>query len=561
MAENEKDDFWDISRLVPKRRSATTPFSTGEKLSALTIPGETAATPAADRTLHFETAGTPQGQGTAGRGVESYEPVGNRLLRRVTVRPSVDRFDFYDSFRKAALIYYEYRTDRCDFVSFYSYMPQYSQLSQEQKNYYFFWRGEVRRGKYPRTDYSYLYLYVYEILNLPDKIAPTEGLSLLCDVWCAYRKELPRIDHYFSAWVADYCLVHRLPCPSERIRHFLSDAIELSPLKEFYLGDLESAEEESIAAAMHYLSDYDWRCSRYAGGAGAAEYRSQMERAMRHLFGELSAQGLILDGCQSVTLVRDAFPHSLCTHSVKCRLEIEYYPLAASDSLRHAVTAAIKYIENKLRAMLGVKSRLSVKELPDFYRGVIDRYFAESLAAQRRERERAAQPEYERRYDAVQQPLSLADADRIESLSWQTTARLVAEEPDDAHESAVPEMTSVSTASVGATGTAGVGAAGQPSPQTACGMPDGAERTTETGETAGAVAFLQALLAGDDAAARSCCEAAGCAPLTLMEQINEWSLAYAGIGDVVLEVGESELPCVIEDYREDVEEWITVLRR
>ena len=188
------------------------------------------------------------------------------LIKRVTVKRRVDKYDFYESFRKAALLYYDYYTDKCDFAEFYSYMPQYSQLKDAQRSYYFYWRYMLRHGKYIRTDYSYVYLYVYEILNLPDKIPPEEGIRLLCSLWREYRKSLPRLDNYFSIWVQDYCLVHRLPCPEKELGEFLPKCIASADFKEFYLSDIKNAGEGGVLAMLAFLSDYDWTRGKFVSG-------------------------------------------------------------------------------------------------------------------------------------------------------------------------------------------------------------------------------------------------------------------------------------------------------
>ena len=67
-------------------------------------------------------------------------------------------------------------------------MPQYEQMSASQLAYYLYFRDEVRNGRYIKTDNSYLFLYVYEIINLPDKIPPASGALLLSRIWSVYRQ-------------------------------------------------------------------------------------------------------------------------------------------------------------------------------------------------------------------------------------------------------------------------------------------------------------------------------------------------------------------------------------
>ena len=338
--EKGADDFWDVSKLVPKKKPSMTQFSSSVKTHSVEISSaeNVSGIPGADKKLNFDSLGMARTVETEKKPL-SYSPKGSRLVERVTIKPSVDRFDFHDTFRKAALIYYDYKCPKCDFTPFYSYKPQYSQMTPPQKKYYFYWRDELRSGRYIKTDNSYIYLYAYEILNLPEKIAPDIGLKLLIDVWRAYRKTLNGLDTSFSVWVQDYCLVYGLECPFDEIKDFLFDIITVSPFKEFYLSSLAKG-GNGASAMIAYLSDYDWRKCKYAGGDNAEIYRIHVEGSMQRVFASLLSDDIIKKGGLS-KLSRTAFPGSLCTHSVKCILEVEYYPISASPELRSAVTAAL----------------------------------------------------------------------------------------------------------------------------------------------------------------------------------------------------------------------------
>ncbi len=516
---NGRDDFWDIDKLLPKKKAPMRPFVTKPIATDYTVGGEVSRDNAAERKLTFDAV--PAELKMEER---SYVPDSLGLIRRVTIKSFTDRYDFYGNFRKAALVYFDYKTEKCDFAPYYSYMPQYSQLTSAQKNYYFYWRDMVRRGKYIKSDYSYVYLYVYEILNLPDKIGPEQGMEQLCRIWREYRDALPRIDSYFSVWVQDYCMVYGLPCPMEYVRDFIFDVIEASDFKEFYLSDVNELGTDGVDTLVAYLSYYDWRRGKFAAGEHADLYRRHMQGAVRCFVQELYRVGRITEGATSV-ITRDAFAHSLCTHAVKCKLEIEYAKLSGDEQLRLTVTGAVRYTENKLRALFGIKSRLAVKDLPDGYKRLIDGYFDDLFAAEAAKRAREQAPEYEKLYDAPRDALSFAGADEIERASWTTTARLVVEEegvPEDSIElPAEPVVTTI------------------PSENNAA--------VSDYGLSAEEISALRALADGgeltDDA---------------LAERIND---AFAdGFGDVILEPCDSGY-MIIDDYREEIGEWLLNLTK
>lgn len=522
---NEKDDFWDVEKLLPKKKSTLTPFSTKEKTVDYNVPGEKA-----------EKKGTTvlsyKNEKETSSDSVSYKIDGG-LIRSVTIKKFIDKYDFYGNFRKAAMVYYEFKTPKCDFAPFFSYMPQYSQFNSQQKSFYFYWRDCVRRGKYIKTDYSYLYLYVYEIINLPDLVKPEEGLKLLCKLWRAYRNDLPAIDANMSLWVQDYCLIYNLPCPMNEIGDFIFDVIGAAEFKEFYLADISTLASNGVCALIAYLSDYDWRRGKYAGGESREIYAKHLTGAMRLLIEELWRSGVILsENTESTVISRSAFRNSLCTHSVKCKLEIEYIPLSKAEGLRAAFTSALRYTENKLRALLGVKSRLAVKDLPSEYRGVIDAYFADIFEKAEKERQKAAMPEYERLYDADSDEMSFEGADEIERASWTTTARLVEDEEPEAEEIiTAPEITEN----------------------------EAFENSDDSfGLSKAEILFVKAVYEDNKDEIKNTSEQLGVLPEAISDKVNE---TFAdNFGDVIIEASEDGFT-IIEDYLEDVKEWLLKLTK
>ncbi len=531
MSDIDRDDFWDIDKLVPRKTAPLTTFSTKEKLVDVEIGldesqmNDTAAS-GEERKL---TAPPPSSSKQEAKDELVYCPKSG-LLKRVSVRHTPDKYDFHANFVKAAELYFDFKTAPCDFVSYYSYMPQYTQLNQAQRNYYFYWRSMVRRKKYIKTDYSYFYLYVYEIINLPELIPPKQGLDLLLDIWCEYRKALPNIDANMALWVQDYCLVYQLDCPIDRIREFVFSVVGASGFKEFYLSDAETLGAEGAASVIAYLSDYDWRTGKFSGGENKEAYERHLIGAMSVLVSRLLLGGKILtEDWTPAKMERSAFRSALTTSAIKYRISVEYRPISEETELRGIVTSALKYTENKLRALMGVKSRLAVKELPAEYRALIDEYFVELFDKVNRERQRANRPEYEKMYELQSNELSTSDADEIERASWTTTARLI--EDIDEYKEDEAEMTDTGEIASNST-----------------------EEGVDTyGLDSARLRFIKAALDENSAEMRAIAAELGEIEDSLADEINE---AFAdGFGDVVLELGDDGYK-VIDDYKEETETWL-----
>lgn len=431
---DDLDAFWDLGRIMPKKKKMQ-PFNTTTSPTEHVIKGSELDLSERKLTLMRDEVDLEAIE------ERSYIPRGNGLIKEVTIRRWVDKYDFYGNFRKAAILYYDYKTEKCDFAPYYSYMPQYSQLTVPQKQYYFYWRDMVRQGRFIKSDYSYLYLFVYEILNLPDKLPPSDGINMLCKLWCEYRDELPKIDANFAAWIQDYCLVHEIPCPMDQISEFIFDVISASSFKEFYLSEMGTAGDAGTDAMIAYLSDYDFRRCKYRTTENKEAYNKYMLSAMRRvIFALMNSENPVYDDTKTAVIERDAFPRSLCTHAVKCRLKIKYTPLSKDVKLRSIVTMAVRYTENKLRANLGVKSRLAIKDFPDQYKRLIDEYFNSLIGERSAKAKKESLPEYEALYDAPAESLSISGADKIEQESWLTTARLVGDEYTDEENCSVSDL-------------------------------------------------------------------------------------------------------------------------
>jgi hypothetical protein len=315
--------------------------------------------------------------------------------------------------------------------------------------------------------------------------------------------------------------VYNLECPIDEVREFIFDVISSSAFKEFYISNVDVTSDSDVNALIAYLSDYDWRRGKYAGGDNRKMYSEYLQEAMKRFFFHLKEDGLLLGGNTSVVTRRDAFAHSLCTHSVKCKLEIEYVPLSRDEDLRSLVTEAVRYTENKLRALFGIKSRLAIRTLDDKYKRTIDRYFDAIIAEEKRRVARENAPAYERLYDAPKEKLSFSGAENIELSSWSTTVRLVGDEAED---TIIPVVA--------------FSAPPTESEKSEIEAPNDSGLSVEDKE------LLVRLLDGD----------ADLKNDSVAERINGFFVD--AIGDIILE-NDGKSYVIIEDYREEIAEWIT----
>jgi hypothetical protein len=89
------------------------------------------------------------------------------------------------------------------FVPFQAYYSTYSQMAAGQLKFYFKWRNAVRSGETPRTDLSYIFVHVYELLHLIGAENALNAGQQLERLWIGYRGTFPKLDNYLVHWITD----------------------------------------------------------------------------------------------------------------------------------------------------------------------------------------------------------------------------------------------------------------------------------------------------------------------------------------------------------------------
>jgi len=432
--------------------------------------------------------------------------------------------------------YREVKGEKCPPVPFFSYTPQYSQMNRAQLAYYMWWRENVRNGVCLEADYSYVLLYLYELINLSPVTDKEYTLDMLCSIWLNYGKEHLFVSRYLGEWVCDFCLINQMAVPTEKLRPLYDSIMKSCLIKEFYIsggGGKDGIGRICAGTLIDIASAYDYKKSRYATAERLPSIKKHMVGALDAVLRDDGDGKCILDGIKPFfadnTATRTAYTGALCTSAVRKRIEIEYYSFSRSYELRYLIADIMKYTENKLRRIWGVKSRLSIYALPTPIKKRVDEYF-DSVAPDMRRTQRVEDDgtkEYEKLYDVPRTPLSLELADKIEESSWETTKILV-EAFEDAElqveESAVfvPSDTDADE-------------------KEGCGL------ACIFGERFG---FLMAVLSKNGAEQRRRASELSSPPEALVDEINE--IAADIMGDVLIEEDGGGYK-IIDEYRELVE--------
>lgn len=129
------------------------------------------------------------------------------------------------------------------------YFPTYQALSDQELRGYFTWRTGLRRGDVQKTELSFAFLYIYELLNQIGVESPEEGYRKLLSFRDSYGKLDDRILPYLHRWLADYPVYYRLDpsllTDTPQVRYHNSIAV---------LADIHSHTDSQIIAAVKVLA-------------------------------------------------------------------------------------------------------------------------------------------------------------------------------------------------------------------------------------------------------------------------------------------------------------------
>ncbi|MGG4106605.1 TerB N-terminal domain-containing protein [Paenibacillus lautus] len=281
------------------------------------------------------------------------------------------------------------------FVAFKSYWPTYDQMASDQFKWYFYWREEVRSGRYPDTDLSYLFVYFYELIHGVGWSGPLQGYALMEQAWMAYRKRYAKLDTYLREWLYDFMIVHGLDMPIretyQRFPRVLSAELKEKEWKRrFSLQPVELSWELLLD-----LLDYDVEKSRFYqenGRKDLEQYAPKVIALVDSYLAKMKGQRFI-DRFQPRPrqVKRHLFRSAVYDHGLYGRnVVLTVVSLSEYAPLRSYITGLVRLTENKLRELRGFKGRLRGQdavepEVEEIVTRYLKKEVQEQLEAQRKQ--------------------------------------------------------------------------------------------------------------------------------------------------------------------------------
>lgn len=88
-------------------------------------------------------------------------------------------------------------------IPFQAYWPTFRDLNERQLKWYLYWRGQVLKGNYLEVDLSYIFIFVYELLNYSFNKNAAFNVSMLVRLLDNYKEMHQGLEKYLNVWIAD----------------------------------------------------------------------------------------------------------------------------------------------------------------------------------------------------------------------------------------------------------------------------------------------------------------------------------------------------------------------
>ena len=177
-------------------------------------------------------------------------------MRRLATDKPFARDDS-ELFYKQAKFMEDFTDDYEGDARFFIYYPYYQHMGYEQLRTYFTWRTKIRTGDIQPTSGSYVFLYVYELLNNIGVENPADGLDKLLAVWKTCMEFAPALENYLPEWFKDYHIYYELP------RTFADFVKTHNMYKHYSASFLLSAEPNDSLELWNSVSIYNINKSQF----------------------------------------------------------------------------------------------------------------------------------------------------------------------------------------------------------------------------------------------------------------------------------------------------------
>ncbi|MDF2685525.1 MAG: hypothetical protein K0S55_706 [Clostridia bacterium] len=280
------------------------------------------------------------------------------------------------------------------------YWPSYELMSQKQLDWYYYLRTKFRKNEYPKSDLSYIFLYIYELINNVGTETVEDGLIRLINIWNAYKNSYKNLNNYLPEWIVDYMDIYK--CQSEEAFLLLNKFELASYIPEnfnisHYIDNKKVLPVELIAR----LSDYAFYKSNFIAikEASLSEEASENDAPDNgklflnglpiiinkiDMYMKADGKGIFEKFKPDVTQQKSKMPFRSAVFEQNLRTSPSTSDYTGYQPLRSFITVIIKHYENNLRFLCGYRGKLKADPLPEGILKIIKSSAEEDFTQSRR---------------------------------------------------------------------------------------------------------------------------------------------------------------------------------
>ena len=304
---------------------------------------------------------------------------------------------------------------KAEFVPFTQYGPTYDSMDRRQRAWYFYWRAQVRKGEYPDTDLSYIFVHTYELLSGCGWTQALDGYRQLRSLWMSYRERFPKLDQYLVGWIFDFARQYQLDFT-------MPERCDLPLPGQAAARDLlldRHSDEKPLRLPFPLicsLCDYPVTDSRFYQDG----HQQLMQEAVPRVVALADAvllkeKGLGIFAVYGPKRPRKQryymFQSAICPEANE-RVFLSVKAYNENEKLRNYVNQLVRYSENVLRSLYGYRGRLRGIELEPELSRLIESFLKKEYTPKKTEKAPPKQVEIKLDFDSIASLRAQSDAVR-----------------------------------------------------------------------------------------------------------------------------------------------------
>lgn len=325
---------------------------------------------------------------------------------------------------------------KAEFVPFMQYWPTYDSMDRRQRAWYFYWRTQVRKGEYPDTDLSYIFVHIYELLSGCGWKQASDGYSQLMSLWMSYRERFPKLDGYLFEWIFDFAKLYQLDFTIPEICNLQLPG--QTAIRDLLLDQHSNEKPLRLPFPLICcLCDYSITGSKFYKDG----HQQLMQEAIPRVVALADAVLLKKKGRGILAVYGPnrprkqsyyAFQSAVCPGANK-RIELSVKAYSVNTRLRNYVNQLVRYSENVLRSLYGYRGRLRGVELEPELSGLVESFLKKEYTPKANtEKTPPKQVEVKLDFDSIASLREQSDAvrDALEVAEEGTQKELLTELPE-----------------------------------------------------------------------------------------------------------------------------------